>query len=306
MVNFSRAISENVSNSTSGEGDIASVPVEVSTVISIIINTITCPFTVLLNVLVIQAVKTRPRLRTNSNILLACLAVTDALSGLLGQPSYILWRITLIFGISSSQAVASFNYDVMAALVLASYLHLMLVTFERLVAIKFTMHYSSIMTHNTIKITVSVFWIISFLGGVFSALKMYYVLLPMTGLATNSCIVFVASAYLILYHETRRHQKKLKAEQLPAEEVERSSTENRALKTTMFVVGAVVVCLLPLGFCLIVMNAGLYVKCPISDQVWQRFGLLNSFVNPLIYCFRQKEMKKFIFGKKTHVVQPFI
>ena len=306
MVNFSRAISENVSNSTSGEGDIASVPVGVSTVISIIINTITCPFTVLLNVLVIQAVKTRPRLRTNSNILLACLAVTDSLSGLLGQPSYILWRITLIFGISSSQAVASFNYDVMAALVLASYLHLMLVTFERLVAIKFTMHYSNIMTHNTIKITVSVFWIISILGGVFSALKMYYVLLPMTGLATNSCIVFVASAYLILYHETRRHQKKIKAEQLPAEEVERSSTENRALKTTMFVVGAVVVCLLPLVFCLIVMNAGLYVKCPISDQVWQTFGLLNSFVNPLTYCFRQKEMKKFIFGKKTHVVQPFI
>ena len=167
MVNFSRAISENVSNSTSGEGDIASVPVEVSTVISIIINTITCPFTVLLNMLVIQAVKTRPRLRTNSNILLACLAVTDALSGLLGQPSYILWRITLIFGISSSQAVASFIYDVMAALVLASYLHLMLVTFERLVAIKFTMHYSNIMTHNTIKIKVSVFWIISIVGGVF-------------------------------------------------------------------------------------------------------------------------------------------
>ena len=73
---------------------------EVSYIITIIINSITFPFTIFLNVLVIMAVKTRPRLRTNSNILLACLAVTDALAGVLGQPSYILWKIFL-FSVSA-------------------------------------------------------------------------------------------------------------------------------------------------------------------------------------------------------------
>ena len=48
-------------------------------VINLIINIIACPFTVLLNVMVIMAVKRRTRLQTNSNILLACLAATDAL-----------------------------------------------------------------------------------------------------------------------------------------------------------------------------------------------------------------------------------
>ena len=57
-------------------------PLEVSYIITIIVNGIACPLTLLLNVLVIKAVKTRPRLRTNSNILLACLAVTDVLTGL--------------------------------------------------------------------------------------------------------------------------------------------------------------------------------------------------------------------------------
>ena len=48
-------------------------------VINLIINIMACPFTVLLNVMVIMAVKRRTRLQTNSNILLACLAATDAL-----------------------------------------------------------------------------------------------------------------------------------------------------------------------------------------------------------------------------------
>ena len=68
------------------------VPVKVSCVINIFISSITCPFTVLLNVLVILVVKNRPRLRNKPIllILLACLAVTDALNGVTGQPALII------------------------------------------------------------------------------------------------------------------------------------------------------------------------------------------------------------------------
>jgi len=62
------------------------VPIEVSFIINLIVNGIACPFKVLLNVLVIMAVKRRRRLQSNSNILLACLATTDAFTGLLVQP----------------------------------------------------------------------------------------------------------------------------------------------------------------------------------------------------------------------------
>ena len=68
------------------------VPVKVSCVINIFISSITCPFTVFLNVLVILVVKNRPRLR-NKPILstsLAFLAVTDALNGVTGQPALII------------------------------------------------------------------------------------------------------------------------------------------------------------------------------------------------------------------------
>ena len=83
---------EKLSNVTTERTNALNVAVEVSYIVTIIINSITCPFTVLLNVLVIMAVKRRPRLQTNANILLACLAVTDALTGLTSQPSFILWK----------------------------------------------------------------------------------------------------------------------------------------------------------------------------------------------------------------------
>ena len=68
------------------------VPVKVSCVINIFISSITCPFTVLLNVLVILVVKNRPRLRNKPilSTLLAFLAVTDALNGDKGQPALII------------------------------------------------------------------------------------------------------------------------------------------------------------------------------------------------------------------------
>ena len=301
MVNFSSANSTNITNTTSREGDTADVPSVAGAIIVIIINTITCPFTVLLNVLVIKAVKSTPRLRTNSNVLLACLAVTDALTGLLGQPLFVLWKIFLLFGLSDSGTVEICFSTTVIVIVTASYFHLMLVTLERLLAIKFTMQYPNI-NDEKMKRAVLVAWILAFISGVFRVLKMTLVLRSLSGLFIFSCILFIAFAYFVMYRETRLQQEKIKTQQLPQQEVERFTRENKALKTTVFVIGALVVCLLPLCFCLIVTATGLCDICPIPKTLTQTCAMLNSLVNPLIYCWRQKEMRKVIFRLRTQVV----
>ena len=52
----------------------------------IVVNAISCPFVILLNILVIVAVKTKSRLRSKSNVSLACLSTTDLVVGLVVQP----------------------------------------------------------------------------------------------------------------------------------------------------------------------------------------------------------------------------
>ena len=54
---------------------------------AIILNILSLPVTILANVLVIMA-ETRPRLQSKYNILLACLAGTDLLTGAASQPIF--------------------------------------------------------------------------------------------------------------------------------------------------------------------------------------------------------------------------
>ena len=302
MATFSSANSTNATNTTSREGDTTDVPSVAGFIIIIIINTITCPFIVLLNLLVIKAIKSTPRLRTNSNILLACLAVTDSLTGLLGQPLFVLSKIFQLFGLSDSGTVENCYFTTAIVIVTASYFHLMLVTLERLLAIKFTMQYPNFITDEKMKRAVLVVWILAFINGTFRVLKMSPAVRFFSVLLTLSCILFLAFAYFVMYRETRLQQEKIKTQQLPQQEVERFTRENKALKTTVFVIGALVVCLLPLCFCLIVTATGLCDICPIPKTLTQTCAMLNSLVNPLIYCWRQKEMRKVIFRLRTHVV----
>ena len=72
-------------------------------VTAIILNILSFPVTIVMNVLVIMAVKTRRRLQSKYNILLACLAGTDVLVGAASQPSYIVGQIYVIKGLSLSE-----------------------------------------------------------------------------------------------------------------------------------------------------------------------------------------------------------
>ena len=300
MANFFEANLTNVTKMSSTADDEAKVP------LGIIINSIACPFTVVLNVQVIMAVKTRPRLRTNSNILLTCLAVTDALTGLTVQPLFVLGRILRLFDVGDPERVAKAHNTILFVIVTSSLLHLMLVTFERLIAIKFTMHYSNVITRKNLKLTVGAFWGFSFICGAMWQLNfrlvLYFCIAPVLVL----CILFVTSAYVVLYRETLRHRKMIKTHQLPQGEVEKFTKENKALKTTVFVIGAVVVCFLPAGVSIILHVYGVFQgNAYVTLTSWIRTSAMyNSLVNPLIYCWRQKEMRKAIFCSSCQVVDP--
>ena len=293
-----------------------STQAQISLIINIIINIITCPFTVLLNALVIIAVKTRPTLQSYANILLACLAATDAVSGVLAQPSFILYMMLLLLGVGGKSAVDAVHLSHNSALrvvLVCSSLHLILVTYERVIAIKFTMYYPIFVTAQKLKVAVITFWLVS----ISSELVNHATVDPLfsnviTALALIFCVVFVSISYLLLYKETLRLRRKMKTKQIPQEEVERIAKENKALKTTVLVVGAVLLCFIPLLMHLlfvllwsgnVVYQASLYnVLTPFS----RTFSMFNSFLNPLIYCLRQREIRKFVlrFPKAIQVVQP--
>ena len=105
---------------------------QVFLIIIVVINIIIFPFTVVLNALVMIAVKMKSRLRMHkSNIALALLASTDFVVGVLMQPSLIALTVTVLLN-STSSSSASCSFQVFATavpsvLVSGSLIHLALV-----------------------------------------------------------------------------------------------------------------------------------------------------------------------------------
>ena len=105
---------------------------------------------------------------------------------------------------------------------------------------------------------------------------------------------------MLLYVEGRRHRMLIKTQQIPQEEVEHFAKENKALKTTIYVVGGLAVCFSPMALAFITF---LLKRPDIFPPLWARtFSMLNSLLNPLIYYWRQKELRKFVFKPKTQQV----
>lgn len=79
-----------------GKPDLLSAATKATLLSTVVVNSVTFPFTILLNILVVIVVKTKARLQSKSNLLLACLAVTDVLVGIIVQPLNVATVITML------------------------------------------------------------------------------------------------------------------------------------------------------------------------------------------------------------------
>jgi len=126
-----------------------------------VFNLAACPLTISLNALVMVAVKTRRRLQTHPNILLACLALTDLMVGLLLQPIHIAKTILLL---QEKDAHEFCNIELAFTIsfvifMFATVCHLLLISTERYLAIKHTFTHGTVVTKARLIISSAVAWI---------------------------------------------------------------------------------------------------------------------------------------------------
>ena len=117
--------------------------------ITVAIRTIACPVTILLNLLVIIAVKTRGKLKMNSNILLSSVALVDLLVGAVSMPLPIALDALVIQRVLVSDVICTMLFiraSVLHTACSASFLNLLLIAWERYVAIAKWIEYKSIVT----------------------------------------------------------------------------------------------------------------------------------------------------------------
>ena len=271
-------------------------------IMSIILNAISCPFTIVLNVMVIVAVKTRPRLQTKYNILLACLAATDLLVGVAAQPHFIAFQAQVIKGLSLTQYCNNFRMTFFVSFIpiLVSLFHLSLLSIERVVAMKYTLRYTTVVTTRKLTVAVIIAWVIATLPAIlYSIAEELETVIRVSGVSFVFLNVLVIMfCHISVYFVTRRHEKQIASEQVSQEAAANFAKEKKALKTTKIIVMALVFSYFPsIVFFIIVhvfsqsWNHAVNVII-LSQPLWNSCLLANSLCNPVIYCYRSNTFRR--------------
>ena len=272
-----------------------------------VINLLAVLPTVLLNSLVIVAVATRHRLQSNSNVLVAWLAGTDLLNGLVNQD------IEIALELSRISSLGPFcNLEKVSAVARIGYFflsvgNLMLISIDRYISIKQPLRYETIVTKQRISAGLLLAWAVGLFITIheltmavidsgtdlyFLYMKMSYVIMLILVLAA---IVVICYTNCYIFSASRRQKKRLLTEPLPEEEAKRLKEENKATNTLTLILATLVITYIP-SIVLIIYTAYSedILKPHISTVIWSwvmTLSLLGSLCNPIIFSWRVKKLR---------------
>lgn len=265
----------------------------------IVASIASCPFTILLNVLVIVAVKTKHRLKTNSNIVLGCLAVTDGLMGVVAQPMFAnaATRILTLQGDTSKEYCFLSDHltrNVSRLLCAASVFNLVLMTVERYFAIKHSFAYTTMVTKARIFASSAAAWITAVVVTIPSLINHNEIYLTINNIILAVCLATITFCQAVIYVETRRHEKQIAAQQISLAARQKFLKEKKALKITTIVISILLLSYSPIFVVRILLLkstiAGVNIAY-ISFYIASFVTHLNSLMNPVIYCVRIRQFR---------------
>ena len=256
---------------------------------------ITCPLTVVLNLLVVIAVLSKPRLKSISNITLVCLATTDCLVGLI-RPLVIAMKVSLLQAEAASAncMLLRLSLHLSRVFAVASLFHMVLMNGERYIAIKHPFAHTTMVTEARVLGFSTLAWI---------ATLLFTIPLAIVGdniyLTVNSIVLFLSLAIIIfcqvvVYCETRRHEKRIAAHEVSMEARQKFLKEKKAFKLTTILLLILVFTYLPLIIVRILLRKSVFnsvSKAHITFFAVFFIVHLNSLINPIVYCVRIRQFR---------------
>ena len=260
--------------------------------ITAIINIVTAPLAVAVNVLVVTAIFSSSRLRTPSNLLIACLALSDVFVGLTAQPGYITYRLME----NQRRSVPCFVMVIYGASFYVcfgvSFMTLTAVSYERFVAVRLRVRYSTLFSYSRgLKYMLGI-WTLNILLAALQWAKINQVARGIHLVVWLICLLVAGATQFAVVVIVRRSRRQLQVQLQAAENIQRQR-EAKLAKSIAFIVAFYLILSFPVLFVTFyhqILSRDLQTY---NHYSWtETLAFLNSCSNPVICLWRNKQIRQ--------------
>ena len=188
-----------------------------------------------------------------------------------------------------------FSKPAMGCVFRASLYHLVLLSGERLMAMKYTFKHTNFITKSRLLAASCIAWSLSVLIHVLSLPYSKVMFLTVSNSFIALSVAFIIFCHVTVFREVRRHQKQTAAVQVTQEAREHFARAKKVFNLTFIIVCVLVLCYLPLFFYRIVSSKyGSQISRGTMFLVGQSslsMVLLNSLINPILYAVRIRHFR---------------
>ena len=265
----------------------------IASILTCILNVIFSLLTSIGNAIILYVIWKKQELHSPSFILLFCLAASDLVVGVLCQPFFVAFHIAELMNNFEAycafriiQSISSYTTTGVSLATLSG------ISIDRLLALTLHLRYNMVVTVRKLIATAFVVWIISFAVVLLRFWISKWNFVPVAVILLT--LLVTAMSTLKIFQIVRRHQHQISQQQQSVQ----GATVN-ALKckkssiTVLYVYGLLIIFFLPLFVTIFVETlTGYTLKLKIAFDYVTTIVFINSFLNPLVYCWRIGEIRR--------------
>ena len=261
----------------------------------LVLNTFLSITAFLGNTLILVALYKESSLHPPSKLLLRSLAITDLLVGIIVEPLYVVY----LMSVKSKRWDICYNVNV--ALFIASYilcavslLVLTAISVDRLLALWLGLRYRQVVTLRSVYITVIVMWVLPIVATT-SYIWNPQLLSLLLYIHLSFCLSIIIFSYMKIFFTLRHYQIQVTvAQEQPRQAIPLNIARYRkAVYSALWVQVTLFICYLPFGITQALTES---VKVSSSFYLAKTFSFtfvfLNSSLNPFLYCWKIKEVRQ--------------
>ena len=250
------------------------------------------------NTLILVALHKESSLHPPSKLLYRCLAITDLLAGLISEPSLVAYGVLLVKEKHLTNiclyfaTISAVSFTTLSAV---SLLTMTTISVDRLLALLLGLRYRHIVTLRRARTLVTLYWILS-LGFAVIAIWEFTIAKIYSYTLIFICIFLSLFCYLKILLTLRRNQTQV--QQRHGEPSVRGIPFNiakyrKTVATAFWVEVTLIACYLPYSKVIAIITV--HGSSPFLDVIWELVAFLvclNSSLNPVLYCWKIKEVKQ--------------